>query len=136
MLAEEDDQELGVRISLAPSFFFIALSELVHLESVLGTFMGGALLSVVFRRKGNLERKLSGIGYGFLIPIFFINVGINFDLSNILTPSLLFTLKLLIAALAVKIIPSLLYVLNGVPWRQALTMGVSWRPLSGWRWNS
>ncbi len=43
----------------------------------------------------------------------------------ILTPSsLLFTLKLLIAALAVKSIPSLLYVLNGVPWRQALTMGV------------
>ncbi len=125
MLAEEDDQELGVRISLALLFFFIALSELVHLEPVLGAFMGGALLSVVFRRKGNLERKLSGIGYGFLIPIFFIHVGINFDLGNILTPSsILFTLKLLIAALAVKIIPSLLYVFNGIPLRQALTMGV------------
>lgn len=125
MLAEEDDQELGVRISLALLFFFIALSELVHLEPVLGAFMGGALLSVVFRRKGNLERKLSGIGYGFLIPIFFINVGINFDLGNILTPSsILLTLKLLIAALAVKIIPSLLYVFNGIPLRQALTMGV------------
>lgn len=124
-LAEEDDQEMGVRISLALLFLFIALSELVHLEPVLGAFMGGALLSVVFRQKGNLERKLSGIGYGFLIPIFFIHVGINFELGNILNfSSLIFTLKLLVAALAVKIIPSLLYVFSGIPLRRALTIGV------------
>ncbi len=124
MLAADDNEEIGVRISLALLFFFIALSELVNLEPVLGAFLGGALLSVVFREKGHLELKLSGIGYGFLIPIFFINVGMNFDLRQILTPSsLAFTLKLLAAAMAVKIIPSLLFMFNRVPPRQALSIG-------------
>ncbi len=125
MLAAEDNQEMGVRISLAMLFFFIALSKMVNLEPVLGAFLGGALLSVVFREKGHLEFKLSGIGYGFLIPIFFINVGINFDIRQILTPSsLFFTLQLLVAALAVKIIPGLLFVFNRIPPHRALSIGM------------
>ncbi len=124
LLSAEDDQELGVRFSLAMLFLFIALSELVHLEPALGAFMGGSLLSVVFRHKGHLERKLSGIGYGFLIPIFFINVGLNFDLRTALTlTGLLFSFQLLSAALAVKFIPTLMYSLRGVGFRQTLAIG-------------
>jgi Kef-type K+ transport system membrane component KefB len=124
LLAPQDHQELGVRISLALLFFFIALSELVHLEPVLGAFMGGAVLAVVFREKEHLESKLSGIGYGFLIPLFFINVGMSFDLTSILTwPRIVFTLKLLVAALLVKFLPSLLFVFNGISLRKTLSMG-------------
>lgn len=125
LLAPKDDQELGVRMCFALLFFFIALSELVHMEPVLGAFMGGALLAVVFRDKGFLENKLSSIGYGFLIPLFFIHVGMNFNLTGLLTlPRIVFTIKLLVAALLVKVLPGLLFRFLGIPLRQALAMGV------------
>ena len=124
LLAPRDTQELGVRLSLALLFLFVALSELVGLEPVLGAFMGGALLSIIFQEKIHLENKLSGIGYGFLIPLFFIHVGMQFDLTNILSPRLiLFTLKLLGLALAVKLLPSLLLVFSGVSLRRAVNAG-------------
>ena len=87
LLSSDDSQELGVRLSFALLFLFVALSEMVHIEPVLGAFLGGAMLSVIFREKDNLETKLSGIGFGFLIPIFFINVGMKFDLTNVASPS-------------------------------------------------
>ena len=124
LLAPRDTQELGVRLSLALLFLFVALSELVGLEPVLGAFMGGALLSIIFQEKIHLENKLSGIGYGFLIPLFFIHVGMQFDLTNILSPRLiLFTLELLGLALAVKVLPSLLLVFTGVSLRGAVNAG-------------
>ena len=125
LLAPRDDQELGVRLSLALLFLFVALSELVHLEPVLGAFLGGAVLSVVFREKEHLESKLSGIGYGFLIPFFFIHVGMQFDLGNVLSPERIrFTLTLFGFAVAVKMIPCLLFLIQGQGLRKALNAGI------------
>jgi Kef-type K+ transport system membrane component KefB len=125
LLTDRDDQELGVRLSLALLFLFVALSELVHLEPVLGAFLGGAVLSVVFREKGHLETKLSGIGYGFLIPIFFIHVGMQFDLGNVMSiERIRFTLTLLGFAAGVKMLPSLLFLLRGTGLRKAVNAGI------------
>ncbi|MCK8601409.1 cation:proton antiporter [Desulfoferrobacter suflitae] len=124
LLGASDSQELGVRLSLALLFLFVAESELVHLEPVLGAFMGGCVLSFVFRQKPDLEIKLSALGFGFLIPIFFINVGMQFDLHNILAvDQLIFTLKLLILAILVKVIPSLLFYFQDFPLRKSLQAG-------------
>ncbi len=124
LLDPQDSLELGMRLSLALLFFFVALSELVHLEPVLGAFMGGALLSFVFKEKGGLESKISGLGYGFLIPLFFIHVGMNFNLNNLLSvDQILFTLLLLGLALTVKILPSLVLVLNRITAFESLKLG-------------
>lgn len=118
---EDSMQERGVRISLALLFLFVALSELAHMEPVLGAFMGGAILSFTFREKKGLESKIAALGFGFLIPIFFIHVGMNFDISNILDAErLIFTFKLLGFALLVKLVPSLLFPL----WRMKLSDGL------------
>jgi Kef-type K+ transport system membrane component KefB len=120
----QDSMELGVRLSLALLFFFVALAEFAHLEPVLGAFMGGALLSFVFKEKSGLESKISGLGYGFLIPVFFIHVGMNFNLDNIFSwYQILFTLKLLGLALLIKILPSLLLVLNRISLFECLKLG-------------
>ena len=125
ILGDHDSQEMGVRLSLALLFLLVALSELVHLEPVLGAFMGGALLAFMFRDRHHLETKLSGMAYGFFIPLFFINVGMGFDIRNILTPSQIsLTLILLALAVAVKVLPGLLLTLTGVKLRDSLLAGV------------
>lgn len=125
LLGDRDSQELGVRFSLALLFLFVALSELAHLEPVLGAFLGGAVLSIVFREKAQLEAKLSGFGYGFLVPIFFIHVGMEFDVANVLSMErLIFTAKLLGVAILVKVLPSLLFVFGGLSFFRSLNLGV------------
>lgn len=110
ILLGESLQQQGVRMSLALLFLFVALSELANIEPVLGAFMGGCILSFVLRRKEALESKISVLGFGLLIPVFFIHVGMGFDVANILTADrLLFTLELLVAALAVKLVPCLYF---------------------------
>jgi Kef-type K+ transport system membrane component KefB len=125
LLGAQDAQELGVRLSLALLFLFVAVSELVRIEPVLGAFMGGCILSFVFREKGHLESKLSALGFGFLIPIFFINVGVQFDLSSILRPGQLsFTLKLLTLSVVVKILPAMLLKFQRISFKDGLRAGI------------
>ena len=122
---KSDSQEIGVRLSMALLFLFVGLAELVHLEPVLGAFMGGAVLSFVFREKFALEEKLSAIGFGFLIPFFFIHVGMQFDLTNVANKAqLIFTAKLLGLALAVKLLPAGLLILRGRSVKEAFQVGI------------
>lgn len=115
LLADRDSQELGVRFSLALLFLFVALSEFAHLEPVLGAFLGGTMLSIIFREKTQLEIKLSGFGYGFLVPIFFIHIGMQFDIANVLSlKQLLFTAQLLGFVILIKVLPSLFFVFIGL----------------------
>ncbi len=119
-----DTQEIGVRLSIALLFLFVGLSELVHLEPVLGAFLGGSLLSFVFREKRMLDHKLSAVGFGFLIPFFFIHVGMQFDLSTLLTAeNLIFSLKLLAFALAVKLLPAAVLLVRGRGLREVFQVG-------------
>jgi Kef-type K+ transport system membrane component KefB len=125
LLGARDSQELGVRLSLALLFLFVAVSELLRIEPVLGAFMGGCVLSFVFREKGQLESKLSALGFGFLIPFFFINVGVQFDLSSIFRPGQLsFTLKLLILSVVVKILPTMLLKFQRLSFKDGLRAGI------------
>ena len=60
-----------------------------------------------------------------LIPIFFIHVGMQFDLGKVLSPErVLFTLALFGFAVAVKMIPALLFLFLGTGLRKALNAGI------------
>ena len=125
ILRTQDPQQQGVRLSLALLFFFVALSELVRLEPVLGAFLGGCIISFVFRERNELEAKISALGFGFLIPLFFIHVGMQFDVANVLTTDrLMFTLWLFLLAIGVKLLPSLLFPLWRMPLRQGVLAGL------------
>ncbi|ADY73287.1 sodium/hydrogen exchanger [Desulfurobacterium thermolithotrophum DSM 11699] len=120
---EKSPSEIGIRISLAVMFMLSVAASIIHIEPIIGAFIAGMIFATVFEDTESIEEKLSGISFGFLVPIFFIYVGINFKMPelNIHTLSLLGTLVL--ASFSVKIIPSLLLIFEGLGLRKAIAGG-------------
>jgi Kef-type K+ transport system membrane component KefB len=82
-------------------FIFVAGAVLIGIEPIIGAFIGGMLFSLLFKAKHDIQEIFSGVGNGFLIPIFFINVGLNFNISyfadlKLLTGAVLISLLLLV----------------------------------------
>ncbi len=115
----DDPSEVGVRAGLALMIAFVAVTGLLGMEAILGAFLAGALFSFVFREKGILETKLAGIGHGFFVPVFFIHVGVEFDLGALGTPAIYPMLAgVVLVSLAVKAIASTALFAIGLGFRQ------------------
>jgi Kef-type K+ transport system membrane component KefB len=124
LFSADDPEELGIRVSLAFMLAFVGLSLTLDIEPILGAFLAGVVFALVFRNRGALEHRLSGFSYGFLIPIFFINVGIRFELETLLdSRSLVRAFVVITAAFAVKVIPSFALLLQKLPFREVLAAG-------------
>ncbi len=108
--AHEDPNETGVRMSFLLIMIFVVLSAVLQTEIILGAFLAGVAISFLFRDSGNLEEKLFGLGFGFLIPLFFVRVGVEFA-NSVSEPgglAALWVVPILIAVTIVaKILPSL-----------------------------
>ncbi len=117
--------QLRVRGAFALMVILVALAQALGVELILGAFLAGAITSLLGGDdKSPLREKLDAIGYGFFVPIFFINVGANFDLSSLLSsrPALLLVPVLIVAAYLVKFIPALVF-LRGNGWRKTFAAG-------------
>jgi Kef-type K+ transport system membrane component KefB len=126
LFAADDPAEMGTRATLALLFVFVGLSALLEIEAILGAFLAGAAFAYVFRDPGTLEEQLNGFSYGFFIPVFFINVGIEFPLSELSDSEVLGqALALIAVAFAIKIAPTLLLALRrSFTIRDALASGM------------
>ncbi|MFO8035563.1 MAG: monovalent cation:proton antiporter family protein [Anaerolineales bacterium] len=117
--------QIKVRAAFTMMLIFVALAEMLGTEIILGAFLGGAVLSLLSTPEDEeLLHRLDAMGYGFFIPIFFIMVGVDFNLASLLSSSqaLLLLPLLLTAAAAVKFIPALAYKLN-YDWKKTLGAG-------------
>lgn len=118
--------QLPLRGSLALMLAFVALSETLGTEVILGAFLAGVLLAIV-GGKGSLElhHKLEALGFGFFIPIFFIMVGARFDLGALVASrqGLLLAPLLIAAAFAVKMVGALPFRAM-FSWRETLAGGL------------
>ena len=65
----------------------VLLASDVGFDFVLGAFAAGLIVGLVLDTpEGEVVRmRLEGIGFGFLIPIYFVVTGMNFDLDSLLT---------------------------------------------------
>jgi Kef-type K+ transport system membrane component KefB len=75
--------QLPVRISVTLVVFLVYLATKLSLDVLLGAFAAGVVVRLFVRGGDDTEQvtsKLEAIGFGFLIPIFFIETGINLDL--------------------------------------------------------
>ncbi|WZL72281.1 cation:proton antiporter [Clostridiaceae bacterium 35-E11] len=117
--------QIKVRGAFALIVIFIALAQMLGTEIILGTFLAGLIVSLLDERDtSQLYLKLDAIGYGFFIPIFFIMVGANFDIGDVLrNPKSIYLLPaLLFSVYAVKVIPALLLKLH-YAWKESIAAG-------------
>jgi len=120
----KDPSELGVRASFMFLFVFIVVAVAFGIEAILGAFLAGILLSLLFQDGSLLAKKLFGLGYGFFIPVFFIYIGSSFDFSIFTDITILWIVPVLVfVGLINKIIPSLVYYKEHTG-REILAMGI------------
>ena len=117
--------QIKVRAAFTMMLVFVALAEMLGTEIILGAFLAGAIVSLLKRPEDSeLVHQLDAIGYGFFIPIFFIMVGVDFNLASLFSsPSaLLLVPYLLLAAAIVKLLPALVFK-TSFNWRLTLAAG-------------
>ncbi|RWZ55129.1 sodium:proton antiporter [Halobacillus fulvus] len=101
--------QIDTRAVFTLILLLVALSETVGAENILGAFLAGTLVSLLSPNP-EMVKRLDSFGYGFLIPIFFVMVGVEINIWSLLTdPNLLLLIPLLFIALLVsKIVPVLI----------------------------
>lgn len=79
--------QLAVRLSVALLAVLVVLAEELDFDFVLGAFAAGLVIGLVTQGEMGEQvlPRIVTIGYGFLIPVFFIVTGIEFDLDALLT---------------------------------------------------
>jgi Kef-type K+ transport system membrane component KefB len=112
---EERSGQLRVRAALTLALAFGVLAYQFGFASILGAFAAGLIVRMIeLSHQGPhplFEAKLQGIGFGFLIPIFFIATGVQYDLKALFShPAALAQVPLFLAALLlVRGLPALAY---------------------------
>ena len=78
--------QLPVRISVFLVVLLVYLAFKLSLDVLLGAFAAGVVVRLFIKGEDaeTITSKLEAIGFGFLIPIFFIESGINFDLHALI----------------------------------------------------
>lgn len=74
--------QLDVRLAFFLIFTLVSIAEDVGAESILGAFLAGIVMKLLEPADAT-EEKLNSIGYGFLIPFFFIMTGVKLDLKGL-----------------------------------------------------
>jgi Kef-type K+ transport system membrane component KefB len=107
----ESSSQLAVRLAVVLVFGLVALASTLGLDILLGGFVAGIVTRLTLRGREVtvLESKLTAVGFGFLIPFFFVTSGIEFDLDALGSASALLKLPTFMALfLVVRGTPALL----------------------------
>jgi Kef-type K+ transport system membrane component KefB len=107
--------QIRIRLSVLLVVGLGALATHLGFEAILGAFIAGAILRLVDadaeHKHPLFHPKLDAIGYGFLIPVFFVTSGLTFNLAVLFSSAstLLRVPLFLLALLVVRGLPAVLY---------------------------
>jgi Kef-type K+ transport system membrane component KefB len=107
----ESSSQPAVRIAVLLVFGLLFLAGDLGLDILLGGFVAGMITRAAFRGREVtvFESKLTAVGFGFLVPFFFIESGIEFDLAALGSASALLKLAMFFGLfLVVRGVPAML----------------------------
>jgi Kef-type K+ transport system membrane component KefB len=131
---QDTTAQIRIRGAIVLLVGFAAIAEHLGLETILGAFIAGAILSLLDRDEEmthpEFRRKLEAIGFGLFIPVFFVTSGVEYDLDALTSSAsnLLMVPVFLAALLAVRGIPALLY--HGLISAREVTVTGLWQATS------
>jgi Kef-type K+ transport system membrane component KefB len=112
---QDTTAQIRVRGAFVLLIGFVAIAENVGLETILGAFAAGAVLSLIDRDQTmthpEFRVKLEAAGFGIFIPVFFVTTGLHFDV-NALFASVSTVVRVplfVLALLMIRAVPALLY---------------------------
>lgn len=116
--------QIGTRGVFALILFFVAISETIGVEAILGAFLAGVVVSLLAPDRTFIQ-QLDSFGYGFLIPIFFVMVGVEFDFASLVAnPSILALIPIIfILLIFTRMLPTFI-LRKWFSWREAIGSGI------------
>ncbi|HKA03942.1 MAG TPA: cation:proton antiporter [Acidimicrobiales bacterium] len=126
---QDGTAQIRVRGSFMLLALFVVLAQEVGLEAILGALLAGAILGTLdngaLRRHAQFRMKLDAIGYGFLLPVFFIWSGMTIDIDALREqPRRIALIGLFLAALLVVHLVAVPIFRRAVGWRPAVVTGL------------
>jgi Kef-type K+ transport system membrane component KefB len=101
IMPDSDNMSQDIRVSMALFFILIAIMQYLHIDMVLGAFIAGVFIANFFEHKVELPHTLHRVGFGFLVPLFFIYVGTTLNLDVLFTEEIVDTALLIVLAMVV-----------------------------------
>lgn len=100
--------QLDIRLAFFLIFTMVTVAESVGAENILGAFLAGMVMKLLQPSEATQE-KLTSIGYGFFIPIFFIMTGVRLDLKSLFAnKSALTLIPVMVACFIIAKLPTTL----------------------------
>ncbi|AEG41501.1 monovalent cation:proton antiporter family protein [Lactobacillus kefiranofaciens] len=100
--------QLDIRLAFFLIFALVTVAESVGAENILGAFLAGMVMKLLEPSESTKD-KLTSIGYGFFIPIFFIMTGVGLNLRSLFAhPASLMLLPVLVIFLFLAKVPVVL----------------------------
>ncbi len=117
--------QFAVRMVMLILAALTCLSIFLGLDMLLGAFTAGVLARLLLANarsdaREDIESKVEAVGFGFLVPIFFVSTGVGFPLAALLgDPAMLLLVPVFLALLLVVRGGSALLALpRAAPWRE------------------
>jgi Kef-type K+ transport system membrane component KefB len=112
---ENTSSQLRVRLAITFALAFAVVAEHFGLATILGAFLAGVVVRRTDETPASQEEfqgKLEAIGFGFLIPVFFVSTGVGLDITALFhsTRAIILVPVFLLALLVVRGLPALMYV--------------------------
>jgi Kef-type K+ transport system membrane component KefB len=122
--------QLRVRLSMLLVVGLSALALHLGFEAILGAFFAGGVLRLVDphadQTHPQFHVKIEGLGFGFLVPVFFVTSGLQFNLGALFTDAgtVLRVPIFLAALLFVRGLPALVYSASGLARAEVIASGL------------
>ncbi len=111
---QDTSSQLRVRLAITFALAFGVVAEHFGLATILGAFLAGVIVARTDESpvsQQEFQGKLEAIGFGFLIPVFFVSTGVGLGVTSLFhsTRAIVDVPVFLVALLAVRGLPALLY---------------------------
>lgn len=112
--------QVDIRLAFFLIFALVTVAETVGAEAILGGFLAGMVMKLLEPSEATRD-KLTSIGYGFFIPIFFIMTGVKLNLKALFAnPDALAMIPALVLAFIIAKLPTWLIYRRTMTNRNAL----------------